>query len=121
MVASTIVECPCAHGQQEGMHPERALHRRMNVFMSRLDEAQRRWYAALEAQRVGHGGDRLLAQITGMDEKTIRRGREERGADRAACPRRSACGSRGQAASPPKKRFGPNPGAGGDRGPGNGG
>jgi hypothetical protein len=49
----------------------------MNVFMSRLDEAQRRWYAALEAQRIGHGGDRLLAQITGLDEKTIRRGREE--------------------------------------------
>jgi hypothetical protein len=26
---------------------------------------------------VGHGGDRLLSQITGLDEKTIRRGREE--------------------------------------------
>jgi hypothetical protein len=86
MVASTIVECQCAHCQQEGMHPERALHRRMNVFMSRLDEAQRRWYAALEAQRVGHGGDRLLAQITGMDEKTIRRGQEELGADMAEHP-----------------------------------
>jgi len=33
----------------------RALHRRMNVFMSRLDEAQWRWYAALESQRVGQG------------------------------------------------------------------
>ncbi len=86
MVASTIAECQCPHCQQEGVHPDRALHRRMNVFLSRLDEAQRRWYVALEAQRVGHGGDRLRAQITGMDEKTIRRGRDEMGAEVAACP-----------------------------------
>ena len=49
----------------------------MNVFLSRLDEAQRRWYVALEAERLGLGGERLLAQITGLDEKTIRRGRTE--------------------------------------------
>ena len=49
----------------------------MNLFLSRLDEAQRRWYVAPESNRLGRGGDRLLAQITGMTEKTIRRGREE--------------------------------------------
>ena len=49
----------------------------MNVFLGRLDEAQRRWYAGLEAERAGPGGDRLLAQITGLDERTIRRGRSE--------------------------------------------
>jgi hypothetical protein len=49
----------------------------MNLFLSRLDEQQRRWYVALEADRLGHGGERRLAEITGMDEKTIRRGREE--------------------------------------------
>jgi len=85
-VASMIAECQCPHCQQEGTPPKRALHRRMNVFMSRLDEAQRRWYAAVESQRVGQGGDRLLAQITGMDEQTIRRGREERGAALAERP-----------------------------------
>jgi hypothetical protein len=58
----------------------------MNVFLSRLDEAQRRWYVALESQRIGHGGDRLLAQITGMNETTIRRGREELEAELADCP-----------------------------------
>ncbi len=42
-----------------------------------LDEQQRRWYTALEANRIGHGGVRLLSQITDMDEKTIRRGQEE--------------------------------------------
>ena len=49
----------------------------MNLLLSRLDEQQRRWYAAVESQRVGAGGDRLLAQITGLDEKTIQRGLQE--------------------------------------------
>ncbi len=79
-MGSTVVEGQCPHCQEEGAPVERALHRRMNVCLSRLDEAQRRWYAALESQRIGHGGDRLVAQITGLDEKTIRRGRVELGA-----------------------------------------
>ena len=58
----------------------------MNVFLSRLDEAQRRWYVALEAERLGPGGERLVAQITGLDEKTIRRGRAELATDLAAQP-----------------------------------
>ena len=49
----------------------------MNVLLSRLDEQQRRWYAALEATRLGHGGEHLMAQITGLDPQTIRRGRRE--------------------------------------------
>ncbi|MCL4835103.1 MAG: hypothetical protein KJZ86_21855 [Caldilineaceae bacterium] len=53
------------------------MHQQMNVFLSRLDENQRRWYVALESKRIGKGGDSVMSQITGMDEKTIRRGREE--------------------------------------------
>jgi hypothetical protein len=49
----------------------------MNVFLSRLDEQQRRWYVGLESKKQGYGGDTLLAQITGMDVETIRRGRRE--------------------------------------------
>ena len=49
----------------------------MNVLLSRLDEQQRRWYVALESNRVGYGGDTLLSQITGLDVETIRRGRRE--------------------------------------------
>ena len=45
--------------------------------MSRLDEQQRRWFAALEAQRLGHGGMRLMSKITGLDVTTIRRGKRE--------------------------------------------
>jgi len=58
----------------------------MNVFLSRLDEDQRRWYLALESQRMGWGADRLLYEITGVDEKTIRRGREELAASLADRP-----------------------------------
>jgi hypothetical protein len=49
----------------------------MNLLVSRLDEQQRRWYVALESKRIGHGGDRLLSLITGMNVRTIRRGRQE--------------------------------------------
>ena len=49
----------------------------MNLLLSRLDEQQRRWYAALESRKVGHGGDALLALLTGLHPDTIRRGREE--------------------------------------------
>jgi hypothetical protein len=81
-----IAQCHCPRCQQDGDHPDRALHAQMNLLLSRLDEAQRRWYAALEAQRLGHGGDRLVAQITGLGEKTIRRGRAELAASLADCP-----------------------------------
>jgi hypothetical protein len=58
----------------------------MNVFLSRINEPQRRWFVALEAMRLGHGGKHLLAQITGMSPTTILRGRHELEADLAACP-----------------------------------
>jgi len=56
------------------------------LVSNRLDENQRRWFVALESKRLGHGGDRLLSQITGMDEKTIRRGRAELDASLADNP-----------------------------------
>jgi hypothetical protein len=49
----------------------------MNRLLSRMDEQQRRWYVGLESLKIGHGGDKLLAQITGLHVETIRRGREE--------------------------------------------
>ena len=54
----------------------RAAHERINLLLIRLDEQQRRWTVAILAEQVGlhKGGVRALAQITGMSEKTIRRG-----------------------------------------------
>jgi hypothetical protein len=77
MSGGDVRPCQCPDCRSGTPHPDQERHRQMNVFLSRLDEAQRRWYAALEADRAGPGGDRLLSQITGMDERTIRRGRGE--------------------------------------------
>jgi hypothetical protein len=47
------------------------------LFMSLLDERQRRLFAGLEALRLGHGGDRAVAQATGLDPHTVAKGRQE--------------------------------------------
>ena len=77
MLPRSVHQCECALCQTEEDCPDKILHHRMNVFFSRLDEQQRRWYAALEAQRLGHGGATLVSQITGIHVDTIRRGRKE--------------------------------------------
>ncbi|WP_084151304.1 ISAzo13-like element transposase-related protein [Azohydromonas australica] len=79
-----VCQCPECLSQADG--PTCALHQRVNLFLSRLDEQQRRWYAALQAQELGHGGERLVAKITGVSEKTIRRGRSELDAELADRP-----------------------------------
>jgi hypothetical protein len=86
MSTAAIGICRCPLCQQAAPHPDQERHRQMNLFLSRLDEAQRRWYVALEAERLGPGGDRQLAQITGLDEQTIRRGRAELAAGLADVP-----------------------------------
>jgi hypothetical protein len=77
MPAAKVRVCQCPHCQRKADHPNKELHKQMNLLLSRLDEQQRRWYVAVEADRIGHGGIRSLTQITGMDAKTIRRGRQE--------------------------------------------
>ncbi len=76
-----IHQCQCDDCLNPTDHPLKELHRQMNLFLSRLDEQQRRWYVALESNKVGHevghGGDKLLSQISGMNVETIRRGRRE--------------------------------------------
>ena len=78
--------CECPACQQPADHPDKARHHQMNLFLSRLDEQQRRWYAALEAERLGPGGTGRAAQITGLDPKTIQRGRDELAAELAERP-----------------------------------
>ncbi len=76
-IALTPHQCQCQLCQQGKAHPEQEWHHQVNLFMSRLDEQQRRWYAALEAKRIGHGGMNLISKITGLHVNTIRRGRRE--------------------------------------------
>jgi hypothetical protein len=47
------------------------------LFFSLLDEQQRRLYAGLEAQKLGFGGDRKIAEFFGVDVHTVARGRSE--------------------------------------------
>lgn len=81
MADITIHQCQCPGCVGGEEHPDRHLHHAINLLLSRLNEQQRRWLAALESQTVGHGGDKLLSEITGLHPDTIRRGREELAAD----------------------------------------
>lgn len=58
-----------------GLSPE--LKAAIILFFSLLDEQQRRLYAGLEAHKVGHGGDRRIAEFLGLDVHTVARGRRE--------------------------------------------
>jgi hypothetical protein len=73
----TIHECECQICRSSEAHPDKVYHHQMNVVLSRLDEQQRRWSVAMEANRLGHGGTELLSEITGMNVNTIRKGRRE--------------------------------------------
>jgi hypothetical protein len=53
------------------------LHRQMNLVLSRLNEPQRRWFVGFLSQKADSPTDQQLARITGLDRKTIRRGRCE--------------------------------------------
>lgn len=70
-------QCQCVKCQAAEWHEEQKLHHQMNLLLSRLDESQRRWYVALEAQKLGRGGIKQMTAITGMHSDTIRRGQRE--------------------------------------------
>jgi hypothetical protein len=72
-----VHQCECPEYQRLESNPTKALHSHMNFFLSALDERQRRLYVGLEAKRLGHGGDRRLAMITGLSVDTIAKGRRE--------------------------------------------
>jgi hypothetical protein len=86
MADRTIHECQCPACCAGDDQADFEHHRRINLLMSRLDEQQRRWFAAVESKKFGFGGDVRLAQITGLHVDTIRRGREELDADLADRP-----------------------------------
>jgi hypothetical protein len=77
MQEASVHICQCPVCQRAEAHPDKRWHQHMNRLLSRMDEQQRRWYVGLESLKIGHGGDTLLAQITGLHVETIRRGREE--------------------------------------------
>ncbi|MGH7472067.1 MAG: hypothetical protein ACRENP_29305 [Longimicrobiales bacterium] len=47
------------------------------LFFSLLDERQRRLYAGLESLKLGHGGDRRIADLLQLDPSTVALGRKQ--------------------------------------------
>ena len=47
------------------------------LFLSTLNEQQRRLYAGLESLMLGYGGDSYIADLFGMDPHTVARGRRD--------------------------------------------
>jgi len=47
------------------------------ILFSLLDERKRRLYAGFESLKWGHGGDRRIASLLDLGEKTVARGRLE--------------------------------------------
>ena len=107
MADRVVHPCQCPDCLSEADHPDRGLHQQMNLLASRLNEQQRRWFAALESKKVGHGGDTVLAQVTGLHIDTIRRGREELDADLEGRPT-DRVRKPGAGRPPGKKRIRPS-------------
>lgn len=49
----------------------------MILFLSMLNEKQRRVYAGLESLKLGYGGDQRIADFIGLDPHTVAKGRRE--------------------------------------------
>ena len=47
------------------------------LFFSLLDDQQRRLFAELESLKFGHGGDRSIAQLLGLDPHTVAKERRQ--------------------------------------------
>ncbi len=74
---------------QEATNDEHVLnrwHEQLNLVFSQLNEKQRRLVAGLLSNTVGRGGVTLLSRVTGLDRKTVRRGRDELANDLKDCP-----------------------------------
>jgi len=78
MSAEIIVhECECGICKAGFDQNIAKSHQRINLFLSRLNEPPRRWYVATLSEEDNARSDRQLSLITGLDEKTIRRGKAE--------------------------------------------
>ncbi len=47
------------------------------LFFGTLNEKERRFYAGLEASKLGHGGDKKISELPGPDVHTVAKGRKE--------------------------------------------
>lgn len=74
------------------------VERHMKLFYESLSEKDRRRYAALEAEKLGHGGVEYVARVLDCHPSTIRQGRD----DVARLPEDAASGRVRQKGGPQK-------------------
>jgi hypothetical protein len=53
------------------------IEKSLRAFYESLSEKDQRRFVALEAQRLGHGGMKYVAEVFGCSERTVERGIEE--------------------------------------------
>lgn len=70
-------QCQCFNCQSSRPYADQVLHQQFNLLLSRMNEQERRWWAAHEANRLGYGSIRQVALISGLAEKTISKGQLE--------------------------------------------
>ena len=63
-------------GQEADLMPDE-IKAGIIILFSLFDEQQRRLYAGLEAAKLGYGGDRMVAQLLGLDVHTVAQGRKD--------------------------------------------
>lgn len=73
----TVHVCACPVCRTSGDRAIVEYHRAINRVLVELDERGRRLFAGLLAKQQGRGGIQLVSLITGLDRKTVRRGRRE--------------------------------------------
>jgi hypothetical protein len=76
-VERAVHQCPCQACQAGLATPLTQRHQQINLLLSQLNEPQRRWYVGTLSADPQQPSDSELARITGVDRKTIRRGRRE--------------------------------------------
>jgi len=99
-----IYKCPCVDCVT---HPdgEKALsHTSINHLVAVLDEKHRRQLVGFLASQLGHGGIKVLSEITGLYRKTIRRGKMEIGENGIATDSRTRVVGGGRHKVEKKKR-----------------
>jgi len=77
MAEPKVHTCQCSVCRQEVDHPDKEIHRQMNLLFGCLNHQQRRLYAAIEANRLGIEGRNIVAQIFGISRQTIANGNKE--------------------------------------------
>lgn len=70
-----ICQCAKCVGQPTGAIAQ--LHQQINQLAALLNEKDRRQFVGLLARQLGRGGVTLMAEVTGLDRNTIRRGQRE--------------------------------------------